>query len=238
MTSCVAVVDDHQLFAAALAAALRAEGYEVVTPLQPSTSSLRSVELAVLAASPSVVLLDLELHGIGSGCDLVAPFVAGGASVVVVSASDDDVAIGRCLERGAAGWLPKTSAIERLLDAVQAVLEGRPVLPLAERERLCRLARLEAEARRRALEPFSELSPREASVLSALMEGQTVGRIAARCYVSEATVRSQVRGILTKLGARSQLEAVALAVKVHWSAPGAQRSERGAVPPASARAVS
>ena len=70
-----------------------------------------------------------------------------------------------------------------------------------------------AAAQRPGLE---RLTGRERQVLEALGEGRTVTDIAASWVVSESTVRSQVRGILTKLGVTSQLEAVALALRVGW----------------------
>jgi DNA-binding NarL/FixJ family response regulator len=53
-------------------------------------------------------------------------------------------------------------------------------------------------------------------VLRSLARGQSVATIASRCYVAEATVRTHVRGVLTKLGVGSQLEAVALAHQAGW----------------------
>ena len=53
-------------------------------------------------------------------------------------------------------------------------------------------------------------------MLRSLGDGHSVAAIARRCYVAEATVRSQVRGVLTKLGVGSQLEAVALARRAGW----------------------
>jgi len=70
----------------------------------------------------------------------------------------------------------------------------------------------ESEAR----EPFERLTAREQQVLRELGNGKVVTTIAEEWFVSEATVRSQVRGVLTKLAVSSQLEAVALALRVGW----------------------
>lgn len=70
--------------------------------------------------------------------------------------------------------------------------------------------------RRRELAPFEALSEREAHVLSRVMEGLSAADIAKRSFVSEATVRTQIRAILGKLGVRSQLAAVAEARRVGW----------------------
>ena len=63
---------------------------------------------------------------------------------------------------------------------------------------------------------LGRLSGQERRVLEALADGQSVGRIAADFVVSEATVRTQVRSILTKLGVKSQLQAVAIAGRHAW----------------------
>ena len=71
-------------------------------------------------------------------------------------------------------------------------------------------------ARSKDLAPFKTLTPRERAVLAALAQGQRAETIAAAAFLSEATVRSQIRGVLAKLGVNSQLEAVALAWTVGW----------------------
>ena len=78
------------------------------------------------------------------------------------------------------------------------------------------------EPQRERLEPFERLTPREAEVLALLMQGQAAEAIARRFVVSEATVRTQIRGVLGKLGVGSQLAAVAEAHRVGWQAPAAR----------------
>jgi DNA-binding NarL/FixJ family response regulator len=71
-------------------------------------------------------------------------------------------------------------------------------------------------ARERDLAPYATLTAREADTLRALARGWSVADIAANWVVSENTVRSHVRGVLAKLGAPSQLAAVADAVRTGW----------------------
>jgi DNA-binding NarL/FixJ family response regulator len=79
----------------------------------------------------------------------------------------------------------------------------------------------EMRARRASLHdaqsPFDRLSRREQCVLAALVDGMSAEEIADAHYVSLATVRSQIRGILQKLGVRSQLAAVVHANRVGWT---------------------
>jgi two-component system, NarL family, nitrate/nitrite response regulator NarL len=117
----------------------------------------------------------------------------------------------RCLALGAAGWMSKCAPFDELLEWVRAVAAGTPV-PLPTRP--LRDAPLRPVA---PVTSFDWLTARESAVLALLVDGQSVARIATAGYVSEATVRTQVRAILQKLGVNSQLEAVALATRAGWS---------------------
>ena len=116
-----------------------------------------------------------------------------------------------------------------LLDAVLRAARGEDVMEPAVRRRMLQEARSRAWCAPTELAPFGRLSAREAQVLRALAQGQSVGAIAEAWFVSEATVRSQVRAILAKLDVSSQLEAVAAAHRQRlargtcrqgWRAPG------------------
>jgi two-component system, NarL family, nitrate/nitrite response regulator NarL len=211
----VAVVDDHRLFAAALGVALGARGLSVY---EPPLATLGEVRARLLERRPDVLLLDLDLGESGDGEVLVEPVAACGTAVLVVSATRDEASIGRCLELGAVGWLPKSAPLEDLCGAVAAVARGEPVLDAAERRRL-----VDVWHRRRGAVPetsyIERLTPMESQVLARMMDGRSVEQIAASRFVSEATVRSQVRAILVKLNVRSQLQAVALASRARWRPP-------------------
>jgi DNA-binding NarL/FixJ family response regulator len=208
------LIDDHQLLAQSLALALGLEGMDSsVADLLDREALLREV----VDGPPALVLLDLDLGGvIGDGVDLVAPLVDAGCRVLVVSGSTDLDQVCRALEAGAAGVVGKTAPFERLLEAALAVARGEEVLPGVERMALLDEARRRRAQREQELAPFELLSDSEQEVLCFLASGQSVGCIAVARFVSEATVRSQVRAILTKLGVGSQLEAVATAHRSGW----------------------
>ena len=211
----VAIIDDHYLIVAALAAALRAEGCDVDVPSLDEDLAAR-----LLATAPQVALLDLDLGAYGSGEELLPELVASGCRVLVVSGISDEAVIGRCIAGGASGWLPKSASLDQLLAAILGLAEGREVLSESERDRLLRVWREQREVESAVLAPFLRLSPREGVVLGLLMEGRAVDLIAQTSFVSSDTVRTQVRAILTKLGVNSQLEAVAMAKRAGWF-PGA-----------------
>ena len=208
------VIDDHALLAQSLSLALQMEGVRCeVADLDDPDELVRSV----LVDPPDLVLLDLDLGGaIGDGSTLVPAFVAAGCRVLVVSASTDDDQRCRALELGAAGIVRKDVPFAELLDAALAAAHGQELIAEGERLRLSAEARVRQSRRAAALAPFERLSAREGEVLRELAAGRSVGAIATSWCVSEATVRSQVRAVLTKLDVSSQLEAVARAHRSGW----------------------
>lgn len=211
----VLIVEDHVLVAESLRLALTQEGVMAEVADLSSRSALLA---AVRAQPPDLVLLDLELGGtIGDGTTLVAPCVEAGIRVVVVSGTTRPHAVARAVEQGAVGAVPKAAPFEVLLTTVLAAVRGESVMDPEERIRLVHDLRLDRELAEEARERFDRLTARERQVLRALVRGVSVAAMAEEWVVSEATVRSQVRGVLTKLGVGSQLEAVAEAVRHGWS---------------------
>jgi DNA-binding NarL/FixJ family response regulator len=210
----VLIVEDHELLAQSVAIALSGEGCEV------RLSRLGGMQEVLEEADehgPDVVLLDLDLGGdLGDGAGLIAPLRNRGAHVVIVTGTTSSARHGLCLEQGALAVLPKNTPYAALVRAVREAAEGRS--PLRDDERqdlLAALRRARAEERDR-LAPFERLTPRERQVLACLLEGLSAERIAQEWVVSEATVRSQIRGVLTKLDVGSQLAAVAAARRAGW----------------------
>ena len=212
----VLLVDDHRLFSASVAMALRSKGFEVETP--PLTS-LAEVRDRISERRPDLVIIDRALGELGDGETLIACARAAGVPSVVVSGALDDVAAGRCYALGAAACLSKSEPLEVLLATVAAVAAGEQPVARGERERLVDTWRRWQAAADAAAGPFSQLTRREAEVLQGLMDGLSVKAIAAANVVSEVTVRSQVHAILAKLRVSSQLEAVALARRAGWTGP-------------------
>ena len=210
----VLIVDDHRLMADSLCVALRLEGFD---PVVAAIADPHDLVARIVADPPALVLLDLDLGGaLGDGADLVAPCVAAGARVLVLTGTKDQLWIASALEQGACAAIDKAIPFEELLPVVMSAARGEQVLAPSERNRLLGRLRVHRASRRRDLAPFESLTPREQQVLRALSIGLTVPRIAELWVVSEATVRSQVHAVLRKLSVRSQLEAVAAATRVGW----------------------
>jgi DNA-binding NarL/FixJ family response regulator len=163
---------------------------------------------------PCLALVDMDLGSEPdgeplSGIDLVPILRTRGWRVVVMTGSASETDVAAAIAAGAVGWLHKLAPFEELLHAVLDVIEGRPVLGEEERCRLVELHRAERARTRSQRAGFDQLSPREREVLRGLVAGKRAATIAMESSVSLATVRTQIRSILAKLGVSSQLEAVA-----------------------------
>jgi DNA-binding NarL/FixJ family response regulator len=209
----VLIVEDHALLAQTLVIALNAEGCRARVAALISPAVLLQ---QVRTLRPGAVLLDLDLGALGDGANLVQPLTELGARVLVVSGSADRLRLAETVERGAVGFLSKTEPFEQLLSTVLDVVAQRPVLSTAQRYELMAELGSARSTRNKDLTPFKTLTPKERSVLAALAHGQRTETIASAAVVSEATVRSQIRSVLAKLGVNSQLEAVALAWTAGW----------------------
>ena len=207
------LVDDHRLLVETLQVSLVQAGFSVsVAPCR----TFDEVLAEVAAVRPTLVVLDLDLQGAGYGYDLIAPLRALDAEVLVLTGTVDRIELARCLEAGALGIASKANGFGSVLDQIRRAADGESVTPITERTQL--LADLanhrRAEDKRKA--PFEALSARERDVLRQIVDGQQAAAIAKASYVSLATVRTQIRSILMKLGVTSQVAAVALARQAGW----------------------
>lgn len=209
----IAIVDDHELLAETLRVTLGHAGYEAVC-IRPRR--LDEVLAELVRLRPTLALLDLDLGDFGNTIPIIAPLTAAGIRVLLVTGVADRLRIAAALEQGAIGYAAKITDFAGLLAKAQAALRSDDVLDPGERFRLLEELRVSRAQRARELEPFGRLTDREADVLRAVANGRTVSQIAREWVVSEATVRSHVRGVLTKLGVGSQLAAVAAARAAGW----------------------
>lgn len=216
----VVIVDDHVSIAEALELALRVEGYDVRRVAVPdSPSSPAGLVSSITRLRPTVVLLNLDLGPFGDGAPLVAPLVAQGAEVIVLTGQTDRARWGEVLALGARIVVSKSQPLGDLLATVRRIHQGAPVLDRVERDVLVDEWQQRRHHHGVAHDRIGLLTCREREVLGELMRGHPVREIAARGVVSEATVRTQVKSILGKLEVSSQLAAVGLAHRVGWRAP-------------------
>ncbi len=206
----VLVVDDHQMFAETLHAFLdRAPRMRVVGLAGTAQDALRIAAIH----RPDVALVDFQLPDL-SGVEVTRRLKALDAEVqvVIITAFTDPEVIAKAVEAGACGFVPKTQSVERVVHVIRSAAAGELVLPEGDFRRLVtRLAG--ARQRRSGGEPTRRLSEREVSVLQSIASGNSVDEVAQSLYISPLTVRSHLRNIVVKLGARSRLDAVTMALR-------------------------
>lgn len=213
----VLIIDDHLLFAESLELALSLEGYAVRRlELPEEGGSMATLRSLALRANPRTVILDLDLGRFGDGAGLIPPLARTHVNVVVVTGSQDIGRWGECMRLGARKVLTKSGALQHALATVRRLHQGLPVVTREELEDLLdawsRQSRVDDDIRRR----LERLTPRERQVLGGLIAGRTVRSISQDSVVSEATVRTQVKSILSKLEVSSQLAAVGMANQIGW----------------------
>lgn len=213
MSQRVLIVEDHALLAQTLTAALQADGFEVELA---KGLDCDDVVNDADRLSPDVVLLDLDLGEHGSSLECIPRLRDLGCVVVMVTAETNRARLGECIHAGALGIVPKSAPFEDLLGAIKDAAEMGSVLSQAQRDELLAEMRRQHADERERLAQFGRLTPREENVLAGLMEGKPAETIAAESFVSMATVRSQIRTLLQKLGVNSQLAAVAMARRAEW----------------------
>ncbi|WP_299451263.1 response regulator transcription factor [uncultured Serinicoccus sp.] len=152
---------------------------------------------------PDVVLMDLQFGTDQTGADATRRIRALNhpPAVLVLTNYDTDSDILGAVEAGASGYLLKDAPLEELLAAIRAAAAGETALAPAIAGRL--LARMRS--------PQPNLSARETEVLRLVADGATNNDIAARLHISDATVKSHLVHIYTKLGVSSRTAAVASA---------------------------
>ncbi|MCQ4214764.1 response regulator, partial [Streptomyces longispororuber] len=206
----VLLCDDHAVVRAGLRALLHStDGIDVVG----EAASGEDVLAAATRLRPDVVLMDLQL---GDGMDGVTairrmasmaagPDGRGGPvpRVLVLTMFDTDADITRALAAGATGYLLKAETPELLFAAIRDAAAGRPVLSGTVADRMVSRIR----------DPGPSLTERERDILGQLVGGLTNREIARALFLSEATVKSHLGRIYTKLEVQTRAAAVATAAR-------------------------
>jgi DNA-binding NarL/FixJ family response regulator len=166
-------------------------------------------------SQPDATLVDLRLTE-RDVPGIIDPLVAMGSGVVLVAGESDRKVLGESLVRGATGFVSKADDPQRVVEAIEDTIAGRPVLSPAVREPLIAEVLTARELESRELAAFEGLTEREHLVLWYLVLGHLAGEIARDELMSLSTVRAHLRAIFAKLGVKSQIEAVALCRQHDW----------------------
>jgi DNA-binding NarL/FixJ family response regulator len=205
----VVVADDQVLVRTGFRMILAADGIDVVAE---ATTGVEAVD-AVRRTKPDVVLMDIrmpELDGLAATRRILTG-APGEPRVIILTTFDLDHYVYAALTAGASGFLLKDVTPEHLVAAVRMVRTGDALLAPAITKRLVeRFARRDPDARSLHRD-LAALTPREVEVLKLLAQGLSNAELASSLHLSEATVKTHVARILSKLGLRDRVQAVALA---------------------------
>lgn len=209
-TTTVLVADSQVLFADALATSLRQHDQLTILDDLPCTGT--DVLQAVTEHRPDVVLLDYWLAEL-SGPDGPAWILtrAPDTKVLHLSWFHGPREVRASLDAGAVGFLPKSLRVAKVTEAIQRAVAGEDPVFEQELSRLVGTILTRDQHIQNTASRFAMLTSRELAVLRYLAAGLTLNEIAKRLGIKEATARTHVHRILTKIQAHSQLEAVALA---------------------------
>jgi len=193
------VVDDHFVVRIGLASALNLEpDMEVVAEAKDGREALDLYD----KHTPDVVVMDYQLpHLNGAEATTAIRAKHPGAKIIILSVYKGEEDVHRAVQAGAAGYLPKSSEPQELLEAIRVIHKGRRYFPKAIN------AALAARAAR------TELSDREKEVLQALVRGRSNKEIASALGISENTVKVHTTRVFEKLGVADRLEAVTAAIQ-------------------------
>lgn len=195
------IVDDHVALRDGLEMMLNRSGVEVAGVAGNVAAALDLIDVC----EPTVALVDIHLPD-GSGIALTRELLSRrpGLGVLLYTGDTDAELFYEGLDSGARGYALKTGSFEELRTAIDQVADGGSYVdPRLDR------ALLSSRTGPRA----PQLSPREREIMHLLAEGRTGEEIGAEITVSVETVRTHVRNVVRKLGARNRVHAIALALE-------------------------
>ncbi|HWF80449.1 MAG TPA: response regulator transcription factor [Streptosporangiaceae bacterium] len=208
----VLIVEDHPIVAEGLECLLRS--YDDLTVIAIAASVADAIP-AIAGNCPDVAVVDFHLPD-GTGADAADSIRARcrGVAIVFLTADDSDERLLQAIESGASGYLLKSVTGAEIVQSIRAAAAGETLIPagaiataLAERAKIAREQSRHAQL-------LASLTPREREILALMIDGADNRAIAEHLHISYATVRTHVRSILTKLEARSQLDAVTKAIQI------------------------
>lgn len=195
----ILVVEDHNIVRQGLIALMRTVAdFEVVAE---TDNGEKAIEL-FREQRPDVTLMDLRLKT-GSGVAAIAGIrkIAPEARIIVLTTYDGDEDIYKALQAGAQGYVLKGASSEELIHAVRAVQSGERYIPPMIAERLAE--RVGAE----------QLTERELEVLQNIVRGMSNKEIAQTMHISEATVKTHINNLLSKLAVSDRTQAAITALQ-------------------------
>jgi DNA-binding NarL/FixJ family response regulator len=199
----ILIVDDHPVVRAGLRRLLATEPGCDIREAADGRDALSLFK----AHRPAVVVLDLNLPGIG-GLETIARLRSAdpGARVLVLSMHDDPIHVIRALRAGAAGYVSKSAAPEEIITAVRRVATGHTYLEHELAEEL-------AFSNLREQSPLQDLSSRDLEILRLLASGRSLPQIADTLGIGYKTAANNCSQIKGKLGASGTADLIRIAIR-------------------------
>jgi DNA-binding NarL/FixJ family response regulator len=219
MTIRVAIVDDQ---------ALMRDGFTMILEAQPDIDVVGDAENGRVGVElcrrtrPDVVLMDIRMPVLDGleATRLIAGDPDVGTRVLVLTTFDLDEYVYAALRAGASGYLLKDTPAKELVAAIRVVAQGDALLsPSVTRRLIEEFARRPEPATATVALP-EDLTDRELEALELLAHGLSNREIAARMFIGEATAKTHVSRLLTKLGVRDRVQAVVVAYEAGLVRPG------------------
>jgi DNA-binding NarL/FixJ family response regulator len=204
------LVDDHALFREGLISLLSyQDDFTVVGEAEDAESALDQAR----ALEPNIVLMDIELPGedgvvVTRRLKMEMPAV----TVVMLTVRDDSQTLFEAIKAGAAGYLVKNVRSRELLERLRGLARGEAAISRRLAARILQEIRGETEP----FGPEEELTARELDVLELVAARLSNAEIAERLVISEHTVKSHMKSILSKLHLRNRHQAAAYGVARGW----------------------
>lgn len=213
----ILITDDQAMVRSGLRMILESESdFEVVDEAADGAQAVRIAR----REKPDVVLMDVrmpEMDGLEATRRIAEE--APGVRVIVLTTFDIDEYVYGALRAGASGFLLKDAPADDLIAAIRVVAGGDALLAPSVTKRIIEQFAAGPDPHR-SVEGLDELTEREVEVLRLVARGLSNTEIADELYVSEATVKTHVSHILTKLGLRDRVQAVVAAYESGLVVPG------------------
>jgi len=210
----ILLIDDHALFREGLKFLLRS--LDAALEVDEAGDCAKALEHAA-ERSYDLVLLDLKMPGV-AGLDALAALreALPAAPLVVLSGEDNPGVVRAAIERGAMGFIPKSSTPEVLIQALRLVLAHGVYLPPAVLDAAGPASTAASVASQVSADQTTlpGLTPRQMEVLRCVIQGKPNKIIARELDVSEGTVKAHLSSVLHALGTRNRTEAVYVAAKL------------------------
>jgi DNA-binding NarL/FixJ family response regulator len=204
------------------------EGFRLILETQPDIRVVGEADDgaaaidAVARLTPDVVLMDIRMRGM-DGLEATRKILSRSAQppkVVMLTTFDYDEYVYEALKSGASAFLLKDSPPEQLAAAVRVVARGDALLHPTITKRLIADFARRPTPRSGTPPELKELTERELDVMRLLAKGLSNGEIAARIHLGEATIKTHVGHVLSKLGLRDRTQAVVMAYETGLVQPG------------------